>query len=158
MAAKIGRPSKYEPKFAEWAKKACDNGATDAELADFFDVAVRTIYNWASQHEDFLQALKVGKANADERVKRSLFQRAVGFEYDAVKIFMPAGAVEPVYAKYREKVPPDTTAGIFWLKNRDRDNWRDKQEVEHSGGLNVEAVISDKPMTAEEWEAQYAAK
>ena len=52
------------------------------------------------------------------RVERSLYERANGYSYDAVKIFMPAGAKKPVYAPYIEHVPPDVTAAIFWLKNR----------------------------------------
>jgi hypothetical protein len=65
------------------------------------------------QHEAFGGALKLGKKEANERVERSLYQRAVGYHYDAVKIFMPAGASKPVYAPYVEHVPRDTTAGIF---------------------------------------------
>ena len=52
-------------------------------------------------------------------MERSLYSRAVGYNYKAVKIFMPAGRAQPVYAKYIEPVPPDVTAGIFWMKNRD---------------------------------------
>jgi hypothetical protein len=54
-----------------------------------------------------------------------LYQRAVGYSYDAVKIFMPAGAKKPIYAHYVEHVPPDPTSMIFWLKNRDPARWRD---------------------------------
>ena len=72
-----------------------------------------------AQRDDFCRALKVGKQEADERVSRSLYMRGVGYSYDAVKIFMPAGAKKPVYAPYVEHVPPDVTACIFWLKNRD---------------------------------------
>lgn len=82
---------------------------------------------------------------ADERVERSLYQRAIGYEQSAVKIFMPANAAAPVYAKYREIISPDTTAAIFWLKNRRPDLWRDKQELEHRGSLTVvQAPLDDK--------------
>jgi hypothetical protein len=47
------------------------------------------------------------------------------------KIFMPARAKKPVYAPYVEHVPPDVTAGIFWLKNRDPAHWRDGWQLEH---------------------------
>lgn len=70
---------------------------------------------------------------ADDRVERSLYQRAVGYQADAVKIFMPAGAAEPVYAPYRENVQPDTTAAIFWLKNRRKEQWRDVTRQEQTG-------------------------
>ena len=142
-AKKKGRPSDYKDSFPEQARKLCCLGATDQELADFFDVDVRTIYRWKHEHDAFCQALKAGKDEADERVERSLYQRAIGYEQDEVKIFMPAGADEPVYAPYRAKVAPDTTAAIFWLKNRRSKDWRDKQEVEHSGGLKIERIVVD---------------
>lgn len=128
-----GRPTSYKPEYAEQAAKLCALGATDAELADFFSVTTVTIWRWQSAHVEFCNALKRGKEAADERVERSLYARATGYTHDAVKIFMPAGAKKPVYAKYQEHVPPDVTAQIFWLKNRRRDEWRDKQEHEHTG-------------------------
>lgn len=108
-------------------------GATDQELADFFDVDVRTIYRWKHDHDEFCQALKSGKDIADERVERSLYQRAIGYEQDEVKIFMPSSADKPVYAPFRAKIAGDVTAAIFWLKNRRRDQWRDKTEQEITG-------------------------
>lgn len=132
-----GRPSKYDPTFVVQAQKLTEFGATDIEVADFFEIDVRTLYRWKNTNEEFCQALNAGKEKADERVVNSLFQRAVGYEQEAVKIFMPAGAAAPVYAPYREKVAPDTTAAIFWLKNRQPEKWRDKQEVEHSGAIDV---------------------
>lgn len=131
--AKKGRPSAYRNEFAKQAKKLCELGATDQELADFFEVDVRTVYRWKHDHEDFCQALKSGKDSADERVERSLYQRAIGYEQDEVKIFMPGGASEPVYAPFRAKVAPDVTAAIFWLKNRRSQEWRDKREHELTG-------------------------
>lgn len=132
-----GRPSKYKPEFAEQAGKLCFLGATDDQIADFFDVDVRTIYRWKHDHEDFCQSLKTGKDAFDARVERSLFQRAVGYEQDEVKIFMDSKTGEPVYAPYRAKIAPDVTACIFWLKNRKPEEWRDKQEHDHSGSVTV---------------------
>lgn len=127
-----GRPTSYEPEFAPQATKLAALGATDIEVADFFEVNVRTIYRWKHDYPEFCHALNVGKEKADERVVNSLYQKAVGYEQDAVKIFMPANADEPVYADYREKIAPDTTAAIFWLKNRRPSEWRDKTEVDQS--------------------------
>jgi hypothetical protein len=145
--ADVGRPTDYRQEFAEQARKLCQLGATDVEIADFFGVNVRTIYRWKADHDEFCHALKAGKEIADERVERSLYQRAVGYTHDAVKIFMPAGAEEPVYAPYREHNPPDTTAAIFWLKNRRKDDWRDKREHEvggiGGGPVLIEQVIVD---------------
>ena len=132
-----GRPSVYKTEFAKAAEKLSALGATDIEIADFFEVDVRTVYRWKHDHEEFCQALNVGKAKADERVINSLYQKAVGYEQEAVKIFMPGGATEPVYAPYREKIAPDTTAAIFWLKNRQPEQWREKVEQHHTGSLEV---------------------
>jgi hypothetical protein len=85
---------------------------------------------------------------ADRRVERSLYQKAVGYSYDSVKIFMPPGAKAPIYAPYVEHVPPSDVAGIFWLKNRDPAHRRDAWQIEASVG---KYLISDKPMSAEDW-------
>jgi hypothetical protein len=142
-----GRPSSYRDEYAEQARKICEIGATDQEVADFFDVDVRTVYRWKHDHEEFCQSLKVGKAVADARVERSLYQKAIGYEQDEVKIFMPGGATEPVYAPYRAKIAPDTTAGIFWLKNRDPENWRDKVVQDHTssdGSMTPKGIDATK--------------
>jgi hypothetical protein len=122
-----GRPSKYRPEFPTQAEKLCKLGATDAEIAEFFEVDVRTINRWKHDHDEFCQSLKRGKEVADEAVERSLFQRATGYSHDAVKIFQVEG--KPLVVPLVEHYPPDTTACIFWLKNRKSDEWRDKVQV-----------------------------
>jgi hypothetical protein len=97
---------------------------------------------------EFVAALKLGKKESDERVERSLYNRAIGYSYDAVKIFLPYGSTTPIYAPYVEHVPPDTTAAIFWLKNRDPARWRDAWQLEHITG---KYVVSDKTLTEDEW-------
>lgn len=129
----MGRPSSYKAVYATQAEKLALLGATDQDIADFFNVSRQTIENWKAQHSKFLYSLKAGKEEADARVERALFQRAVGYEQDAVKIFMPKGAIKPVFATFRERIAPDTTACIFWLKNRKRAEWRDKVDHELAG-------------------------
>lgn len=138
--ANRGRPSSYKPEFVEQARKLCQLGATDLELADFFGVTDRTIYRWQTEFPEFCQALKAGKDPADDRVERSLFHRANGYTYDAVKIMAVKGEV--VKVPYREHVPPDTTACLFWLKNRRPDKWRDIQKHE-IGGVGAFDDLSD---------------
>lgn len=123
-----GRPSKYDPAYCEQARKLCRLGATDLEIADFFGVSVTTLYRWKNDKPEFCEALKEAKAEADARVEESLYHRATGYSHDAEKIFNNSGEI--VRAKYREHYPPDTTAMIFWLKNRQPERWRDKQENE----------------------------
>ncbi len=147
--AKRGRPTDYKDKYVEQARKLCALGATDKEIADFFEVATSTFYLWKAQHSEFSEALKAAKEIADERVVRSLYHRAVGYKHEAVKIFLPKDASEPVYAPYVEHVPPDTTAAIFWLKNRRSDEWRDKSHNEVTGADGAPLVpiinISGRP-------------
>jgi hypothetical protein len=137
---KGGRPSKYREDFAEQARKLCMLGATDAEIADFFGVAESTVNNWKQQHPDFLESLKSGKSFADANVAHSLYRRATGWEHDAVKIVADAKTGDSLLVPYVEHYPGDTTAQIFWLKNRRPDLWRDKQNIEHSGELPVLVV------------------
>ena len=131
-----GRPSPYKPEFAEQARKLCQLGATDLELADFFGVDVRTIYRWRNTHEAFCQSVVVGKDAADERVARALYQRAVGYSYESEKVFQNKGDI--VRADVTEHVPPDPGAAFNWLKNRRSQEWRDKSVHEFNlpGSLN----------------------
>jgi hypothetical protein len=137
-----GRPSSYKPEFAEQATKLCLLGATDEDLADFFKVSIRTIANWKTDREEFLQALKAGKDQADDRVERSLYQRAVGYTFDAVHFSSFRGKVTAT--EFRQHVAPDVVAQIFWLKNRRPDAWRDKQiqEVTGANGAPLVPVIN----------------
>jgi hypothetical protein len=126
--ATMGRPSSYRAEYADQAAKLCRLGATDAQLADFFDVSVTTIKNWQARHPQFLAALKAGKDEADDRVERSLYHRAIGYDYDSVKVFNANGS--PLIVPYRTTALPDVTAAIFWLKNRRPDRWRDVHKYE----------------------------
>lgn len=138
----MARPTKFKPEFTAQAEKLCRLGATDIEIADFLEIDVRTLYRWKGENEAFCQALKAGKEVADERVERALFSRANGYEHDEVDIRVVSGAV--VQTPIRKFYPPDTTAAIFWLKNRRPDLWRDKQEVQHSGGVTLVASPLDE--------------
>lgn len=127
----MARPSKFKPEFIAQAEKLCKLGATDMELADFFDVEVRTLYRWKAENAAFCQALKAGKDEADDRVERSLYARANGYEHDEVDIRVVGGAI--VQTPIRKYYPPDTTAAIFWLKNRRAAEWREVKAVELTG-------------------------
>lgn len=130
MAA--GRPTKYKPEYAAQAEKLCRLGATDAQLADFFEVSISTINLWKVEHATFSESVKLPKAEADEKVEQSLYKRAMGYEHDEVDIRVIDGKV--VETPIRKFYPPDTAAMIFWLKNRKKAEWRDRieQSVTHS--------------------------
>ena len=133
-----GVKSTYKPEYAEQARKLCLLGATDKELADFFERTESTINNWKKAHPDFLDSIKRGREIADGDVADRLYRRAMGYSHKAVKIFNDQGA--PLEVEYTEHYPPDTTACIFWLKNRQKGKWRDKQEVEQSGAVTYKVV------------------
>jgi hypothetical protein len=145
---KNGRKSTFLVQYVDVARRMAYLGATDQDLAIAFKTSISAIWRWKALHPDFRQALKLGKKEADEQVERSLYERARGYSYDAVKIFLPYGTTTPIYAPYTEHVPPDTTAAIFWLKNRVPDHWRDAWQLEHVTG---KYVVSDKTLTEDEW-------
>ena len=123
-----------------------------SHLAKAFGVSVVTIDSWKIKYPEFLGSLKVSKEEADNGVERSLYARATGYTYDAVKIFHTKDG-KVIKVPYTEHVPPDVTACIFWLKNRRKDRWRDVKNIDADIG---HYIISDKPMTEEEWIAERA--
>lgn len=139
----VGRPSAFRPEYAEQAAKLCRLGAIDLDLADFFDVSEVTINAWKKAHPEFLKSLKDAKAEADRSVAESLLDRAQGASFTVQKEVKLKKEWWENGKKFVEErvevvdlqmeVPPDTTACIFWLKNRRPDLWRDKQEHQHSG-------------------------
>lgn len=143
-----GRPTKYKPEYADQARKYCLLGATDKQLADFFEVAVDTIHEWKSVYEEFSDSIKKGKDQADANVAERLYNRAMGFEHDDVDIKVVAGEI--VQTPIRKIYAPDPTAAIFWLKNRQKANWRDKQDVELAGkdGGAIQVDVNIKPEEA----------
>lgn len=143
-----GRPSKFSPDMLPQIEKLCILGATDADVADFIGIRLSTLYKWKIDHPGFSDSLKRGKEVADATVEDRLFKRATGYSHEAVKIFMPAGAENPVYAPYVEHVPPDPTSMIFWLKNRRPDLWRDKHEVVQSGTVIHEHAFNKAALDA----------
>jgi len=141
-----GRPSKIKKIDLSLVKHYTSKGYTDEELGKIFNVCEDTINNWKKQFPEFFESLKSGKLLADVKVEASLYQRACGYSHPEVHISNYLGTVTktPIIKHY----PPDPTSMIFWLKNRQKDKWRDKQELELSGELTIMATITvdDKPL------------
>ena len=123
---KRGRKSVFRPEYILIAKACARFGAIEEEIADELHVNHATLDNWKKKYPEFLGALKAGKEVSDDRVERSLYQLAIGWNGQ----------------------PPNATACIFWLKNRRKDRWRDVQQLDSTIG---HYLISDRPMTEEEW-------
>ena len=124
----MGTKSKFNSSLLATIVNLYACGKTDEQVAERIGVSVRTIYNWKGKHPDFLQALKEGTQVADDLVEASLFHRATGYSHIEEKIFISDGQI--IRAKTRKHYPPDTTAAIFWLKNRRPESWRDAQPDE----------------------------
>ena len=128
-----GRPTKYKTEYNEQAYKLCLLGATDKDMADFFGVDEATINRWKNNHPEFCESIKRGKKKADAEVAEKLFHRAKGYEHEDLYIAQYQG--EPITVPITKHYPPDTAAAIFWLKNRQKNKWRDKQDVEIAGDV-----------------------
>jgi transposase len=126
-----GRKTKYKEEHNEQVEKLCKLGMIDKEIAEFFSVNEDTINEWKKRHKEFSESIKRGKQVADAEVAEKLYQRACGYSHKAVKMFQSGGAV--IKEDYIEHYPPDTGACMAWLKNRQKDKWRDKQEHEIAG-------------------------
>jgi hypothetical protein len=116
----------FRPEFVDQARKLCQLGPTDVEVARFFQVDPSTIYLWRIQHPEFSESMKIGKALPDDRVERSLYQRACGYEVEVKKTVIKKEGRDVVTTttECREHIPGDVTAQTRWLTNRRPRQWR----------------------------------
>lgn len=140
-----GRPSKKDKIDYKQVEKLALAGWTDEQMAEFFEVDRRTWMRWKATDDKFCHALKEWKREADQRVERSLYERARGYSHPEDKIFQYEG--QPVTVPTIKHYPPDTTAAIFWLKNRQPHDWRDRREITGEDGgpivTEVRRVVVD---------------
>ena len=127
----MARPSKYKDDYPDQVERLALLGLTDEEMAKFFDIAVSTFNKWKKDYPEFSESIKKGKQFADAKVAESLFKRACGYSHPAVKIMQYEGV--PVEVEYTEQYPPDTTACLAWLHNRQREKWQ--RNPDPNGGL-----------------------
>ena len=140
--AVTGRPTLHRSEYDEQAHEHCLLGATNAELAELFAVSPRTVDSWIANIPGFARAVRDGRAVADGRVARSLYERAVGFRLTVERTVLHRG--EERKLTNTVQYPPDTQACIFWLRNRRRQNWdvrpavRREDDVDHTESLLAE--------------------
>ncbi|MFA5348132.1 MAG: hypothetical protein WC294_08340 [Methanoregula sp.] len=128
-----GRKPRYDPKrHPRIALSVSRKGKTNPEIAASLGIVESTLHEWRKKYPEFSDALKEGKEEADSRVEASLFQRATGYDLDVEETTeYPDGGMQ--VKRTKKHIAPDTTAQIFWLKNRRPDEWRDKQQQEITG-------------------------
>lgn len=139
----MARPSKYETHVAPRLEEIQDwvrNGATDEEVAKRLGIAYSTFKEYKNEFSAFSAILKKNKDYVDAQVENALLERAMGGKVTLKRPFKIKHTVyengrrieekeEIVLADYEEYVIPDTTAQIFWLKNRRPEQWREKPIV-----------------------------
>ena len=145
MRNKGGRPSKYEAEWKDkliiiegWAK----DGLTNEQIAKNMGISVKTLYEWQNKYSEFSESLKKGKEVVDREVENALLKRALGYKYkeitrEPIKDATTGEIRLEVTKEVVKEVVPDTTAQIFWLKNRKPNEWRDKQDVNVGGTLDT---------------------
>ena len=98
-----GRIADYDDEVVPEAAALAQQGMTDKEIAEQLGVHVSTFWRWFNEHPHLREAVRAAGKLANGRVRMSLYQRAVD---------------------------GSDTASIFWLKNREPDDWRDRRETE----------------------------
>lgn len=116
-------------KIEGWAR----DGLTDEQIADNMGINAATLYVWKKKYPEISESLKKGKEVVDRQVENALLKRALGYRYDEITL---EGGIET--KRITKEVVPDTTAQIFWLKNRKPDQWRDKKDLNLAGGVAVD--------------------
>ena len=140
-----------------WAR----NGLTNQQIAHNMGINPKTLYDWMNKNEAFREALKKTKEVVDIEVENALFKKALGYNVTVQKAFKlkdiiynengkKVSETERIeYAEEEIHVPADTTAQIFWLKNRKRNDWRDKVEYEKTQGVQKIHIVNDLPKDEE---------
>jgi DNA-binding XRE family transcriptional regulator len=132
--------SKYTEDFPKLAEMYARNGLSDKQIAENLRISQETFYQYVKHRPEFSEALKRGKAPIDFEVENALLKRAMGYEYEEESTEYVAGIdengkIKPTIKEKRiikKQVPPDTGAAIFWLTNRQKDRWKQKQHIDHT--------------------------
>lgn len=132
-------------KIEGWAR----DGLTDEQIATNIGIAYSTLRDWRDKYPALSAALKKGKEVVDRQVENALLQRALGYEYtETTREYIPELGEMHVTKEVTKQIAPDTTAQIFWLKNRKPQDWRDKRDVDLSGSISTNNPFEE--LTTEE--------
>ena len=129
------------------------DGATEAEIAEKLRVAYSTFKGYKHKYTELQEVLLTSKELADLNVEAALYRRAKGYTTREVtrerRLNRKTGEYEMIETKVVEKeVPPDTTADMFWLKNRRPDEWREHQSIDvgmpvSEAAEKIQEILSD---------------
>lgn len=130
-------------KIEGWAR----DGLTDKQIAHNVGVTEQTLNVWKKKYPSLSESLKRGKEVIDIQVENALLKRALGYEYEEVKQIIEqdsSGKDKKKIEKTKKLIVPDVTAQIFWLKNRKPEQWRDRQNIDHTGTLEVKSDEAER--------------
>ena len=130
-----------------WAR----DGLTDEQIAYNVGISRSTLNSWKDKYSNISDTLKRGKEVIDRQVENALLKRALGYEYtETTREYIPELDAMKTTKKVTKQVAPDTTAQIFWLKNRKPDKWRDKREVEDRSAVDkLDMILAEMKAVAE---------
>lgn len=128
-----------------WAR----DGLTNEQIANNIGINVKTLYDWKNKESNISNSLKRGKEVVDFEVENALLKKALGYTITLHKQKVTKDG-DVVDIEEEMHVPPDTTAQIFWLKNRKKQDWRDKVEVEKGESIQKIEIINDLPKDEED--------
>jgi hypothetical protein len=141
----MGRPTRFAPEMCEQAHNYCLLGATNDELADFFDGCPSTIDNWIARHAEFRDAVRRGRVVADSRVARGLYDRAIGYDRTVERSVVVGGEVRPITSTVH--YPPNIQACMFWLRNRRRQTWGDRPNDPPANDVGADIALLEHSAT-----------
>ena len=127
-------------KIEGWAR----DGLTEEQIADNMGISRSTLSEWKNLYSDISDTLKRGKEVIDRQVENALLKRALGYEYEEVSEKYELGILTERKVT-KKQVVPDTTAQIFWLKNRKPIDWKDKR---NSDDIEDTSTVDDGFMEA----------
>ena len=150
-----GEPLNGKRKYQEWLTEEgllqleswARDGLTDEQIASNMGIGYSTLQTWKSKYQDIQDTLKRGKEVVDIQVENALLKRALGYSYDEVtrervidydqSTGQVVGSHMEITKTVKKEVQGDTTAQIFWLKNRRPEQWRDKRDVSVEGEIST---------------------
>lgn len=142
----MARKGKYhqwiEPEGLTLIEGWARSGLSDEQIAHNMGIVPKTLYEWMNKYSDISKAIKKGKEVSDFEVENALYKRALGYEVEETKTYMKDngnGTQTKHIERTKKHVAGDTTAMIFWLKNRKRNDWNENYHLEHSGTVDISA-------------------
>ena len=147
----IGRPTLYRPSYVKKAFELCLLGCTDERIAEHLNISIRRLHAWKHDHPAFGDAFIRGREGADAAVAGALYKKAIGFERKSEKIHVTKDG-QVIKVPFVEYYPPDPTAILFYLPNRQRVYWSHKHEAFLNLNFSLETLVTESIKLREERE------